>query len=98
MFNLKPFPLRFLQGLIISHLAYQMGHLCPEMLFELLNSGLCVLDCIVQGSSDQRSLIRYVTLGRQDSGDSNRMIDVWGCFSVLTTLVPMLIGSKCDCL
>ncbi len=47
MFNLKPFPLHFLCGLVICHLTHQRSHLWTEMFLQLTERGLRILQCIV---------------------------------------------------
>ena len=96
MFDLKSLPLGLVERLVVRKLSHQVSDLLSKMFFKLCKCGLGVLDSIVQGCRQQHDVVRYFSVGREHSGNRDRVIDVRGCSCVLTTLVPMLLGCKCD--
>ena len=94
MFYLKFLSDLLVEQFVIRHLADEASHFEAEVFLEFLERRLGILDSIVQSGSEKSCLVGYSAFRCEDSCNRDGMIDVWGCFSVLPTLVAMLFRRK----
>lgn len=94
MLYLKSLPLHLVEGLVIRHLSDKTGHFGTKVFIEFRKRGFGVLDGIVQSGSEKSRLVEYSAFCCEDSCNCDGMIDVWGCFSILPTIVAMLFRRK----
>ena len=94
MLNLKAFALRFRQGLVVGDFEDNVGDVLAEVADQFLLGRVRVLDRVVQDGGDQDALILDACLVQQEIGQGDGMVDVRGSFSILASLILVLVGGE----
>ena len=76
MLDLEPLPLVLGQLLVVRHFHHQVTDFASELILQLAVSRPGVFDGIVQDGRDERREVGYSSLGGEQIGDGDRVIDV----------------------
>ncbi len=78
------------QPLRVSHFKNDIGNFFAELASQLLPGRLRIFDCVVQKRCRQHDHVVNITLGPQDGGKCDRVVDVGRSLGILATLITML--------